>query len=183
LGLFCTFIVQTLKNMTNITITQELVKNLFYYKDGFLYRKTNVGKTKIGDLAGCIMLKDGKKRRVIAVNKKLYYSSRLIFLFHHGYLPEVVDHKDRDTTNENIKNLRAATPIQNIRNTQSHIDSVSKYKGVTLKKSTNRWGANIYSSGKLISLGYHKTQEEAALAYNEAAIKFHGEFANLNQVT
>jgi len=37
-------------------------------------------------------------------------------------------------------------------------------------------------SGKRIWLGYHKTEEDAAMAYNDYARKAFGEFACLNEV-
>ena len=36
--------------------------------------------------------------------------------------------------------------------------------------------------GKLIYIGRFKNKEEAAQAYNKAAIKYHGEFAFINKL-
>jgi hypothetical protein len=35
---------------------------------------------------------------------------------------------------------------------------------------------------EMIYLGQHKTEEEAARVYNEAALKYHGDFAKLNEI-
>jgi SHAQKYF class myb-like DNA-binding protein len=48
-------------------------------------------------------------------------------------------------------------------------DSISGYKGVKRRKSNGTWEARIGSNSKLISLGYFKTPEEAALIYARAA--------------
>jgi len=55
-----------------------------------------------------------------------------------------------------------------------------KYLGVSYNRKYIR--AKISVNGKNINLGYFKTEIDAAIAYNEAAIKYHGEFANLNKI-
>ena len=52
------------------------------------------------------------------------------------------------------------------------------YKGVRLFK--NKWGARIQVKGERKFLGLFNTAEEAAKAYDVAAMELHGEFANLN---
>jgi hypothetical protein len=59
---------------------------------------------------------------------------------------------------------------------------VSKYKGITKQKETNKWRAWITKDYKRIELGYFNTEEKAAIAYNVAAKKLFGEFAKLNEV-
>ena len=49
-----------------------------------------------------------------------------------------------------------------------------KYKGVQIR-------AFIKDKGKLINLGVFESAEEAALAYDEAAIRLHGDLAVTNQ--
>jgi hypothetical protein len=43
-----------------------------------------------------------------------------------------------------------------------------------------KWRAQIMLNGRLIHLGYFTDPVEAAKAYDEAARKYHGEFASLN---
>ncbi len=95
----------------------------------------------------------------------------------------LVDHKDRNPLNNSKTNLRLADNTLNAANRpKANMITSSKYKGVSLNKGGKTWRARIRFYSELISLGSFKTQEEAAIAYNEAAIKYFGEFALLNTV-
>lgn len=169
--------------MTKIQLTQELVKSLFDYKDGFLYWKIMTCKNgikNVGDLAGGMHTYKHHNRRKIRIGKNIYFASRLIFLYHKGWLPKMVDHKDRNTENDKIENLRPATALQNTRNRRSEEGSTSKYLGVCA--CGKKWRAEIKSRGNEKFLGYFNKEEDAAKAYNEAAHKIYGNFANLNVI-
>lgn len=58
----------------------------------------------------------------------------------------------------------------------------SGYRGVSYSKSEGRWRAGIEVEGRSINLGLYDTEDEAALAYNEAARKHFGELAYQNPV-
>lgn len=60
------------------------------------------------------------------------------------------------------------------------MDCLWQHKGVTQEKGASRYRAVIIKNYKKFSLGFYDTAEEAALAYDEAARKFHGEFACVN---
>lgn len=91
-----------------------------------------------------------------------------------------VDHRNGNTTDNRRENLRVATKFQNEQNRGKNRNNTSGYKGVGFDKLTNRWTAKIDSGGKTHWLGRFKTAEEASLAYNAAAQRLHGEFANFN---
>lgn len=92
----------------------------------------------------------------------------------------VVDHTDGNSLNNQKKNLRLCTPSQNCTNRKSGAGSSSKYLGVSWVTSRKRWSAYIKKNYKNIFIGHFFDEQEAARAYDEAAIKYHGEFANLN---
>lgn len=95
---------------------------------------------------------------------------------------QMIDHKNGDKLDNRKDNLRFCTRGENARNCRKwRKSSTSGYKGVHLTKNSG-WAAKIYLDSKRIFLGYYKTQEEAALAYNKAAILYHGEFAKLNEI-
>lgn len=94
---------------------------------------------------------------------------------------DIVDHIDHNTQNNRRNNLRLCTLNENMWNKVPASINKTGYKGV--KK--DEWGgyrASIQANHKRLPLGKFDTAEEAALAYNEAALKMHGEFAHLNNI-
>ena len=92
-----------------------------------------------------------------------------------------IDHKDGNGLNNQRDNLRPATLKQNAANRRLHRDSTSGFKGVHFNKKRQRWEASITKDGHRRWLGFHDTAEEAAAAYDRAAIALHGEFARTNE--
>jgi hypothetical protein len=91
---------------------------------------------------------------------------------------EVVDHINGNTLDNRRSNLRIATIKENVRNRTTIGKGNSRFKGVRFCG----WKASIGVDNKVIHLGYFTTEEEAARAYNAAAIKHFGEFARLNEL-
>lgn len=116
---------------------------------------------------------DGRLKTVIKY--KYYYLHRLIWLYHKGYDAKLVDHIDRDVTNNKIENLREATAVQSSCN-RSEANS-SGYRGVD--KYNNRWRAKIRYDNKYIHIGYFDTPEDASNAYKLKALELHKEFSCL----
>lgn len=94
----------------------------------------------------------------------------------------LIDHKDRDSLNNQKVNLRLCTTSQNCSNKNPSKNGSSKYLGVCWDKSRKKWRADIEKKGKGKFLGHFLIEKNAAKAYNKAAKIIHGEFANLNKV-
>ena len=130
-----------------------------------------------------------KKTRVYAVRKAKKPGLRAgTFMAMHRQVIDApdgrdVDHIDRNPLNNTKANLRLCSGAENSRNT-SRAPGKWGYRGVTFhKKGRERpFEAYIGFQWKKISLGYFPTAVAAAEAYNAAALKYHGEFATLNDL-
>lgn len=91
-----------------------------------------------------------------------------------------VDHKNGDKLDNHQSNLRVCTENENQRNVPKRSHNTSGFKGV--RYSFGKWQAYILVNKRQISLGRFIDKIEAAKAYNEGAVKYHGEFARLNDV-
>jgi hypothetical protein len=110
--------------------------------------------------------------------EKLVFMHREILKVPKGML---VDHINHDGMNNRSANLRKATHSQNMCNRKKRSDSsTSKYKGVCWHKGKRKWEATIGFKGRNIHLGRFKSEKAAAKAYDAAARKYHGEFAETN---
>lgn len=73
----------------------------------------------------------------------------------------IVDHINRDTTDNRRCNLRHVTLSQNSLNSNKRKSSKSKYKNVTWHKHVEQWQARLTINGTREHLGYYQTAEEA----------------------
>lgn len=95
-----------------------------------------------------------------------------------------IDHINRNTLDNRKLNLRVCTHQENCRNKwQSKEGKSSRYKGVWRNKRDKTWMTAIRIAKEVRKhLGSFETEIEAATAYNEAALKYHGQFARLNSL-
>jgi HNH endonuclease/AP2 domain len=96
---------------------------------------------------------------------------------------QIIDHINHSTRDNTRDNLRFCTTAQNSRNAKTPSTNTSGYRGVHFHCAGRyRWTAAIRLDGKKYRIGAFSTKEQAALAYNLAAIALHGEFATLNVI-
>ena len=153
-------------------LTQELVRKIFEYReDGRLIHKMARPNAKVGGEAGTVGNRGYRQTKVLG---KLYLSHRIIFLYHHGYLPKRLDHINGVRTDNRIENLRECTNAQNQANSKG--SAASGYKGVY--KARRRWKATIRVNYKSIYLGLYANIETAAQVAAAAREHYFGAFAN-----
>lgn len=92
-----------------------------------------------------------------------------------------VDHRNGNGVDNRRTNIRQAAHSQNSQNKVKTVECSSRFKGVHWHKRHQKWMAKIKINGRIQHLGYHKTEQEAAAAYDLAAKQEFGEFALTNK--
>lgn len=111
----------------------------------------------------------------VNISGKLHQAHRLIWLYVHGQWPcKYLDHINGNRSDNRIANLREATNSQNQANRRPSPGRV--FKGVVLCKKSGKFHAQVACR----YLSCHETAEEAARAYDAAALQLYGEFALTN---
>ena len=154
--------------------SKEYLHSLFEYKEGKLYRKSNIANTKIGDEAGWI---GNKGYRIIGIDYKDVSAHKLIFMMHHGYIPKYIDHINGNRNDNKIENLREASCSENNYNQKTSIKNTSGCKNVSWNKARNKWVVRIVFNVKKIKQWYVDDFELAELLAYEAREKYHKGFA------
>lgn len=155
--------------------TKEELHQIFEYRDGELYWKVAPSnRVKVGAMAGCIS--HGYKKVGAFGNE--YPLHKLVFIMHHGYAPEMLDHADCNPLNNRIENLRPANYFQNNINVGLKKSNTSGYKNVHWDKSRQKWMVFFRVNGKRLQIGRYDDKEKAIQVAKETREKLHKEFAN-----
>lgn len=93
---------------------------------------------------------------------------------------EFVDHINGNKLDNRKINLRICTKAQNSQNRKMSKFNKSGFNGVSWCIKNKKWVSQISCENKKIHIGYYIDPKDAARAYNQAAQKYHGEFAKLN---
>jgi hypothetical protein len=160
-----------------VDITKEFLHNIFEYNNGnLIYKQDRLIKRK-GEIAGSI-LKKGYIQ--IGINGKTYLAHRLIFFMFNGFMPKYVDHINGIRNDNRIENLREADSFQNNWNRKKIPNKKFPAKGIYKHSKYDKYCVEITFKGERIHLGIFDTLDEAVKASNNARLKYHGAFANLN---
>jgi len=152
-------------------ITQERLKEMFiFHDDGTLSYKKNGKKvnSKPSKFCGYIF---------VNIDRKPVRVHRLVFLYHHGYLPECIDHINGIRHDNRIENLREATKEENCLNSKIPKNNKSGYKNVSWSNVMNKWMVQMTVNKKYTNFGYYEDIEFADLVAQEARSLYHGAYA------
>jgi len=142
------------------------------YEDGKVWgwREINYKPSYWFELKGCVNKSTGYIR--VKINNKKYQYHRVVYYIHNNgwdiddtCRDNIIDHIDRNPSNNNIENLRVVTNQQNLWNQDR--------KGYSFHKTNRKYRARIMVDGKDKHLGLFENPEDAHQAYVEAKKKYH----------
>lgn len=151
-------------------VTQQSLREKFFYKDGLLFAKHGK-QPKLTPIT--------KHQRYLRfrVNGHVFKLHQLIYLYFYGYIPNVIDHRDNDRTNNKIENLREVTQAQNCLNRKVSKSSVTGIKNLYFSKKCGRWFVQMMVGNARKIIGRFEDFELAEFVALEARNKYHGTFA------
>ena len=153
-GLYSVSNLGRVKSLDRLTPQNKHLKEIF-----LRYRLTKHGYYRIS------LCKYGKLRHI-----NVHQLVAMAFLDHEPnyYFELVVNHKDSNRINNNVKNLELITTRQNVVHGTLKVNSTSKYTGVSWHKASDRWTAQIRigDGNKKKYLGIFKCELKAAYTYN-----------------
>ena len=162
-------------------ITADRLREVLHYDPVsglFTWRQALSNRAVAGAEAGWVVTKKDKRYRRIRVLGRDYEAAVLAFLYMTGAYPtKRIDHKDTDGLNNAWVNLREAEVWQNRANTDTPPKGKLGVQGVRHYAGRRKpFHARLIWAGKLHSLGYHETLEEAKKAHDTKAKELWAEF-------
>ena len=111
--------------------SHERLRELFdYHPDGHFIRRVAIStKSRVGDTVN--YKPDGNGYRHCHVDGEMFYMHRLVFMWHHGYCPEFLDHRDQHRSNNRIGNLRPTDWSSNLHNGRTYRNSKTGIRNVS----------------------------------------------------
>lgn len=161
-------------------ISKEYLQHVFEYRDGELiwkhcdFQRPQWNARHVGKTAGRVNSRGYKEvcfrpNQYNQLEKRRFMSvHRIIFLLHHGFLPDVIDHIDGDPSNNKIENLRAASAFHNQLNRKKSSNNTSGVSGVSYHKDSGKWEVRISNLGTRHRIGAYQSFSDAVIACESA---------------
>ncbi len=163
-------------------------KHLWASRDGRVfstYKGRKCCGVPISELHGC--RKSSGHRAICVKTGETYVQvtvSQVVWGCFFGPLPEhlAIDHINNNPADTRLENLRRATQAEVTRNSRIRKNNKSGYKGVSFDRKFGGYQATITKDRQQMHLGRFQSARNAALAYDRAAVRLHGEFARTNSM-
>ena len=161
-------------------LTQDRLISLLRYDEerGLFFWRKSKGRAREGAQAGAV---DTYGYVVVRVDGILYKAHRLAWLYVHGRWPDgLLDHINRNKSDNRITNLREASQSENMHN--ANWKSKSGVPGVRWRGERNRWVAQIRVGYVTHVLGSFKTKEEAIATRKQAETRMLSAVVNRSKI-
>lgn len=161
-------------------LTQDELKRILSYdaETGHFHFRMTRGGNIAGSRAGTVC---SQGYRSISVKGHLYKEHRLAWLYIYGQWPRgLIDHIDRQPSNNRIGNLREATSQQNQFNCRRK--NKTGFKGVC-SDGKGKFFASAKIGSRRFHLGTYETAAEAAVAYQNFAADNHGQYHRVSETS
>ena len=168
----------------------ELLDELFEIDEtspsGLRRIKSVSNNTKKGDIAGTRNKEYWSVKVRYEETTRNYLTHRIVYAM--GTRKNIdnvfIDHIKGPSAGNVLSNLREASHSENARNRIKTKEGFSsKYLGVSWHKASGKWIVRIKHNGIHLYLGTYESEKEAAMVYNQAALRCHGRFASPNTDT
>jgi len=146
-----------------------------YLELNFRYEKSS-GKIfwknrMCGKEAGSLHKESGRWQ--MCLNGKRYKRYQLVFFFETGLIPDIIDHKDRNQSNDMFSNLRVSGSEHNAKNASIYNSNTSEIKGVCVAgRDFDAWQSYISFNGKQKNLYYGRDYFEACCKRKSAELTY-----------
>ncbi len=165
-----------LERLRELLEVVPIAESQYGVQSGLVWRIKRSYKATVGSVAGCLKrhnLTGGRCDWVVSIDNRRYLVSRIVYYMVNEVDPAYseVDHKDRNTLNNNRENLRLADRSLQGHNMIKHTKASSNALGVDLHRKSNLWRARIRNKGSSESLGYFICKIEAARVWNNKVIE------------
>lgn len=151
---------------------QGYLKSILRYdpESGLLFWNTARRGINVGDQAG--QKPDVSGYSYVMIDGFRCAQHRVIWIIHHGYLPDQIDHINGIKSDNRLANLRDVKSQTNARNQRLPKNNTSGLIGVCWDKATGKWMAHIKVDYKNIALGRHDNLLDAAAARKSAELEY-----------
>lgn len=99
---------------------------------------------------------------IIKLFKKKFYEHRIVWFYHYGVWPNIIDHIDGKKSNNKLENLRNCTPAENVQNRgYSTSISGSRIPGVSWCSGKQKYKVTVVKNNKYFHGGFFTNLLEA----------------------